>query len=149
MRIVPCASSRPCPTHSGMNTLGTAQARGMSVELVDANAHRIAKINGSLFREVSFGWGIIGHLKKGGHVCVQQADVGDGTWDITSMSLRTTGKIMMYKGISMISDQTFSDFRSVPDDLTFANGVTMLTNEQEKFAHNHEPEAAVEKKEPR
>jgi hypothetical protein len=116
--------------------------------LIDTTTHRLAKIDGSLFREVSFGWGIIGHLNKGGHFCVQQADVGDGTWDITAMSLRMTGKILMFKGITMISDETFSDFRSVPGDLTFAKAVTMLTNEQEKLAHNHEPEAAAEKKEP-
>jgi len=116
--------------------------------LIDAGAHRLAKIDGNLFREVSFGWGIIGHLNKGGHFCVQQADVGDGTWDITSMSLRMTGKILMFKGISMISDEAFSDFHPVPGDLTFAKAVTMLTDELEKLAHNHEPEAAAEKKEP-
>ena len=116
--------------------------------LIDATAHRLAKINGILFREVLFGWGIVGHLNKGGHFCVQQADVGDGTWDITGMSLRMTGKILMFKGISMISDETFSDFRAVPGDLTFAQAVSMLTNEQEKLAHNHEPEAAAEKNEP-
>jgi hypothetical protein len=113
--------------------------------VVDTTARRIAKIDGTLFREVSFGWGIIGHLDKGGHFIVQQADVGDGTWDITAMSLHMTGKILMFKGISMVYDEVFSDFRSVPGDLTFANGVTMLTNEQVKLAHNHEPEAAAEK----
>lgn len=110
--------------------------------LVDATARRIAKIDGTLFRDVSFGWGIIGHLDKGGHFCVQQADVGDGDWDITAMGLKMTGKILVFKGISMIYDETFSDFQAVPDDLTFAKGVTLLTNEQEKIAHNHEQEAA-------
>jgi hypothetical protein len=116
--------------------------------LVDATAHRIAKIDGILFREVSFGWGIIGHLDKGGHFCVQQADVGDGTWDITGMSLRITGKILVFKGISMVYDEVFSDFRSVPGDLTFLKAVTMLTTEQEKLAHNHDPQAADAKKGP-
>jgi hypothetical protein len=37
----------------------------------------------------------------------------------------------------------------VPDDLTFAKAVDMLKTEQEKLAHNHEPEAAAEKKDPR
>src|SRR5215469_15758709 len=109
--------------------------------LVDTTAHRIAKIDGILFREVSFGWGIIGHLDKGGHFRVQQADVGDGTWDITRMSLRITGKILMFKGISMVYDEAFRDFRSVPNDLTFLKAVTMLTTEQEKLAHNHAPQA--------
>jgi hypothetical protein len=117
--------------------------------LIDATAHRLAKIDGALFREVSFGWGIIGHLNKGGHFCVQQADVGDGTWDITAMSLRMTGKILMLKGINMVYDEEVSDFRPVPSDLTFFKAVTMLTTEQEKLAHNQAPAGAgTEKKGP-
>jgi len=117
--------------------------------LIDTAAHRIARIEGTLFRDVSFGWGIIGHLDKGGHFVVQQGDVGDGSWDITAMSLKITGKILFFKGISMISDETLSEFHAVPQDLSFAKGVDLLKAEQEKLAHSHEPEAADEKKEPR
>ncbi len=117
--------------------------------LIDASAHRIARIDGTLFREVSFGWGIFGHLDKGGHFRVQQAEVGDGDWEITAMNLQITGKILLFKGISMISDEILSDFHRVPDDLTFAKAVDILKTEQEKLAHNHEPEAAAEKKDPR
>jgi hypothetical protein len=113
--------------------------------LIDTTAHRIARIDGTLFREVSFGWGIFGHLDKGGRFRVQQADVGDGSWDITAMSLKITGKILLFKSISMVSDETFSDFHPVPDDLPFAKAVDMLRNEQQKLAHNHEPEAALQK----
>ena len=116
--------------------------------LIDTTAYRIARIDGTLFRDVSFGWGIIGHLDKGGHFRVQQAHVGDGDWEITALSLKITGKILLFKGISMVSDETLSDFRPVPNDLTFAKGVDLLRNEQEKLAHNHEPEAAAAKKDP-
>jgi hypothetical protein len=138
----------PNPAYSAPSHVEQVLEGMQGYVLIDTTAHRLAKIDGSLFREVSFGWGIIGHLNKGGQFCVQQADLGDGTWDITAMSLRITGKILMFKGITMISDETFSDFRSVPGDLTFAKAVTMLANEQEKLAHNHEPEAAAGKKEP-
>ncbi len=117
--------------------------------LIDSSAHRIARIDGTLFREVSFGWGIFGHLDKGGHFRVQQADVGDGDWEITGMNLQITGKILLFKGLSMISDEKLSDFHRVPDDLTFAKAVDILKTEQVKLAHNHEPEAAAEKKDPR
>jgi hypothetical protein len=114
--------------------------------LIDTTAHRIARIDGTLFREVSFGWGIFGHLDKGGHFRVQQADVGDGDWEITAMNLQITGKILLFKSLSMISDEKLSDFHRVPDDLTFAKAVDILKTEQEKLAHNHEPEPAAAKK---
>ena len=47
------------------------------VILIDPTECRIAKIDGTLFKEVSFGWGILGHLDKGGHFLVEQRDVGD------------------------------------------------------------------------
>ncbi len=116
--------------------------------VIDRTQRRIARIDGTLFREVSFGWGIMGHLDKGGLFRVQQADVGDGCWEITAMSLKMTGKILIFKGFSMISDETFSDFQRVPDNLPFAKGVDLLKTEQEKLAHNHEPEPPESKKTP-
>ncbi len=115
--------------------------------LIDTTERRIARIDGTLFRDVSFGWGIIGKLDKGGHFVVQQADVGDGSWELTAMSLRITGKILFFKNISMISDETLTDFHSVPTDLSFAKGVELLKTEQEKLAHNHDAETAADKKE--
>jgi hypothetical protein len=104
--------------------------------LIDTTAMRIARIDGTLFKEVTFGWGIIGHLDKGGHFRVQQADVGDGTWEITEMSLSITGKILLFKGLSMVSEEVFSDFRRVPDNLTFGQGVRLLKTEEEKLAED-------------
>lgn len=106
--------------------------------LIDASAKRIARIDGTLFRDVSFGWGIIGHLDKGGHFRVQQAEVGDGHWDLSAMSLKMTGKILVFKSLNMVSDEVFTDFQRVPKDLTFAKAVEMLKAEEEKTAHQGE-----------
>jgi hypothetical protein len=109
--------------------------------LIDAAAHRIAVIEGTLFRDVSFGWGIIGHLDKGGHFRVQQADVGDGSWELTAMSLRMTGKILLFRGLSITTDEVFSDFQQVPADLPFSKGVDLLNAEQQKLAREAESKA--------
>jgi hypothetical protein len=110
--------------------------------LIDASLKRIARVDGTLFREVSFGWGIIGRLAKGGHFRVQQADVGDGAWEITHMSLKMAGKFLMFKSFSVDWDEVYSDFQRVPENLTFAKGVEMLKSAEEKLAHNDETNAA-------
>ena len=107
--------------------------------LIDPEARRLARIDGTLYKNISFGWGLVGRLDKGGHFRVQQADVGDGAWEITEMSLSITGKILIFKTLSMVSDEVFSDFRRVPDNLPFAQGVELLKAEQEKLAHNNHP----------
>jgi hypothetical protein len=104
--------------------------------LIDANQYRIAQIDGTLFREVSFGWGILGHLDKGGKFLVEQADLGDGSWDATRMKLSFTGRILFFKRLDIKSDEILSDYRRVPSNLTFAQGVALLRQEQDAFLVN-------------
>jgi hypothetical protein len=111
--------------------------------LIDPAARRIARIDGTLFKEVSFGWGILGHLDKGGHFLVEQRDVGDGSWDISRMSLNFTGKILLFKSLAIKSDEVFSDFQRVPADTTFAQGVEMLKAEEARLSANRKPGAAA------
>lgn len=131
----------PNPAYSPPTRIEQVLSGMQGYLLIDAPARRIARIDGILFRDVSFGWGIIGHLDKGGHFRVQQADVGDGSWEITAMSLKMTGKILLFKGISITSEEVFSDFQAVPMDLPFAKGVELLKTEQEKLAHPTEADA--------
>ena len=110
--------------------------------LIDTNRHRIALIDGTLFKEVAFGWGILGHLDKGGHFLVQQADVGDGSWDVTRMSLNFAGKMLVFKNLKIQSEEVFSGFRPVPPNLTFAEGLKLLKKEGAVLAENHQGSGA-------
>lgn len=102
--------------------------------LIDVKQERIAEIDGTLQKEVEFGWGILGHLNPGGRFLVRQADVGDHSWEVTRMELAFTGKILLVKKLSIHSSDTFSDFQPVPGNLTFAQGVDLL---KKQAAENH------------
>jgi len=102
--------------------------------LIDENRERIAKIDGVLKKEVGFGWGILGHLDKGGHFIVQQSDVGDNHWEVSRMDLAFTGKILFLKKLNIRSSEVFSDFRPAPSDLTFAQGVELLKKQEAEIA---------------
>jgi hypothetical protein len=104
--------------------------------LIDADEDRIAKIDGVLQKEVGFGWGILGHLDKGGHFLVEQGDVGDGHWEISRMDLAFTGKILFFKSINIKSTEVESDFRPVPSNLTFAEGLVLLRKQEALLAEN-------------
>src|SRR5207245_2822258 len=106
------------------------------VLLIDAKRNRIAEIDGTLFKEVGFGWGILGHLDKGGHFLVEQTAVPEDGWEVSRMNLSFTGKIMMVKRLTIKSDEVFSDYRPVPRDLTFAQGLELLKKQEAVFAQN-------------
>jgi hypothetical protein len=112
--------------------------------LIDAQEKRIAKIDGSLFKDVSFGWGILGRLDKGGHFLVQQGTVGDGKWEITRMDLSFTGKELLVKKLIIKSNEFFSDFRKAPSNLTFAEGVEFLRKQEAETADNRRENAVDE-----
>ena len=109
--------------------------------LIDTAQDRIAEINGTLLKEVAFGWGILGHLDPGGRFVVQQSDVGNHQWEVTHMELSFTGKVLFFKKLGIHSNDTFSDFHSVPSNLTFAQGVELLEKEA---AENSSAAKAVE-----
>jgi hypothetical protein len=121
------------PSHLSEQALGGTRG----TMLIDVERHRIARVEGTVFKDVNFGWGFFGRLDKGGHFLIAQTDVGDGTWEITRMTLSFTGKILVFKSFNMVSDEVLSDFRRVPANMTFAQGVDLLKAEQTKLAQNH------------
>lgn len=126
----------PNPSYAAPSRVEQVLAGMQGYLLIDVNQHRIAEINGLLFREVSFGWGIIGHLDKGGHFQVKQADVGDGSWELTEMNLSITGRVLLFKSLNFATKEVFTDFQRVPDDTTFAQGVELLKTQEQKLAQS-------------
>jgi hypothetical protein len=106
------------------------------VVLVDTQKQRIARIDGTLFKDVAFGWGILGHLDRGGYFHVDQTEVGENDWTIARMDLAFTGKILLFKGINIKSTEIYSDFHPVPADLTFAQGIQLLKQQQASIAQS-------------
>lgn len=134
---------RPNPAYQAPSRVEQVLAGMQGLVLIDSAARRVARIDGTLFKEVGFGWGILGHLDKGGHFLIEQRDLGDGSWDISRMSLSFTGKILLFKSIAIKSDEVFSDFRRVAADTTFAQGVEMLKVEEARVAENQKTGAAA------
>jgi hypothetical protein len=109
------------------------------VVLIDAQEERIARIDGTLFKDVGFGWGILGRLDRGGRFQVDQAEVSDNHWSIARMDLTFTGKMLLFKSINIKSTEMYSDFHPVPADLTFAQGIELLKQQQAAVAQNQPP----------
>jgi hypothetical protein len=130
---------RPNPHYDPPSHVEQVLVGMQGVVLVDTQRQRIARIDGTLFKDVGFGWGILGHLDRGGHFQVDQADTGDGNWSIARMDLAFTGKILLFKSLNIKSTEMYSDFRPVPPDLTFAQGIQLLKQQQAAIAQNQPP----------
>jgi hypothetical protein len=127
---------RPNPSYQPPSRVEQVLTGMQGFVLVDVVRYRLASIDGTLFRDVSFGWGILGHLDRGGHFLVQQQEIGDNRWDISRMALDLTGKILLVKHLEIRSTEVFSDFKKVPPDLTFAQALELLKKEETAVAEN-------------
>ena len=103
---------------------------------IDVKEERLAKMEATLFRDVSFGWGILGHLDKGGHFNIEQTDLGDGRWEATNMNIQFTGKALLFKTINLHQIETLSDFRRIPENTTLAQGIELLKKNGTSLAEN-------------
>ncbi len=93
----------------------TAVFTGMDGEiLLDDTVGRLVKVDGVLFKDVDFGWGILGRLYKGGRFFVEQSEITPSHWDTTKMILHFDGKELIFKSIHINEEETSWDFRPVP-----------------------------------
>ncbi len=104
--------------------------------LIDRKAMRIAKIDGTLFKDVDFGWGILGKLYKGGKFRIVQRDVGGGHWEEVEETLQFNGRILLFKSLTIWSTETMTDFRPVPSNLTTAQALDLLHRSSDVVAEN-------------
>jgi len=119
-------SFRPNPTFHPPS-LEARVFHGMEGEMwVDCKQERLAAFNGHLTEDVKFGLGLLGHLDKGGHFEVTQAEVVPGHWDMTAMSLEMTGKALLFKSIGVQRRENRRDFHQVSDDLTLTQAAEIL-----------------------
>jgi hypothetical protein len=93
---------------------------------IDCKQERLAGFDGHFTKTVKFGFGLLGHLDKGGGFEVRQAEVVPGHWDITTLSLQMTGKALLFASIGVQKKENHQDFHRVPDDLTLTQAADIL-----------------------
>ena len=93
---------------------------------IDRAGRRLSRLDGTLFEDVTFGWGLLGRLNKGGTFSVTQSRVGDDHWEIVSLDVRMSGRAVIFKSITVKQKQRFTNFRRVSDNLTISEAYQLL-----------------------
>jgi len=82
------------------------------VLLIDPNKYRIARIDGTLFKEVGFGWGFLA-ISIGRRFLVEQGDVATAR-GYSANGSHVHGKLLFFKRSISSPPRVFSDFHPVP-----------------------------------
>jgi len=106
---------------------------------IDPVARRLGKIEGQLMEDVKFGFGLLGHLDKGGTIKVVQKNVGGNHWEAVMLDLNIQGRAVIFKSINVKEKQILTDFRRVADNLTMNEAFTILQKASDPVAENQSP----------
>jgi len=93
---------------------------------LNVEQQRLARMSGRLTSEVNFGWGILGHLAKGGTFDVEQSEVAKGRWELTRLDVNMNGKALFFKTIDVKQKLCNSNFKPVPPEITLEEAAQML-----------------------
>jgi hypothetical protein len=117
---------RPNPEFSPKDR-ETQMYRGMEGKVWVEPAHeRIVQVQGKLVKDVSFGWGIVGRLNKGGIYEISQTQLSPGIWRITTLNVDVKGRMFLLNSFRFMRRESNSHFRAVSASLTYPAAVQTL-----------------------
>lgn len=108
--------------------------RGVSGEAwIDCKAERLVKIDAQIIANVDFGFGMLGRVNKGGTVKMEQRDIGGGDWELTSLKLNVSGRLLLVKSFAKQTSEDVSDVRQVPS-MGYKDAIAILKQQSSKTA---------------
>jgi hypothetical protein len=117
---------RPNPDFSPKDR-ETQMYRGMEGSVwIEPRQERIVRIQGMLVKDVSFGWGIVGHLNKGGIYEISQTQLAPEEWRITKLDVDLKGKMFLFNSFRFQRKEMNSRFQPVSSEMTFQEAVNEL-----------------------
>jgi hypothetical protein len=103
--------------------------RGLAGELwIDQAQERLTRLDAHVIANVDFGWGILGKLDKGGTIQLEQSDIGNHDWELTTLKLDLKGKALMVKSLNIQLTEQATHFSQVPPNVDYRKAIQLLKN---------------------
>ena len=96
--------------------------------LIDPVNERLVRIEGELFRDIDFGWGIFGRIRRGGTFFLEQQGIGSDRWAITTLATHYSSRIVLFVNTRTDSVSKSSNFHRMSNDLSLEQGLELLLN---------------------
>jgi hypothetical protein len=94
--------------------------------VVNTGQKRIQQLKGMLTRDVTFGYGLLGKLQKGGTFAIARQEIAPGVWAITATHVHIHGHALIFKSIDEEQDEVSSHYHPTPSSLSLADAAKML-----------------------
>lgn len=92
---------------------------------IDAKTRYVVRMEGTIFRSVNFGWGMLAHIYPGGKVEMNQTNVGGNRWIFTDFSMQLTVRALMVKRLEIRSNAKTSDYQTL-GPMSYQDAIRLL-----------------------
>ncbi|MDE1175451.1 MAG: hypothetical protein PW789_02480 [Edaphobacter sp.] len=92
---------------------------------IDPQSRQIVRMEGTIFKGINFGWGMLAHIYPGGKLVYEQSDAGNGRWVYSKFVERISVRALMVKSLNISTDVDASDFKSIPS-MSYQEAIQLL-----------------------
>jgi hypothetical protein len=93
---------------------------------IDSQNKRLVALKGELIDRVRFGYGLLGHINKGGSFAIHRLQVSPSHWRTDLIDIHVSGRVILFKTVNKEQHEVRSEFRAVPGSLTLEQAEAML-----------------------
>jgi hypothetical protein len=94
---------------------------------IDIKTKQVVRMEGTIFRSVNFGWGMLAHIYPGGQLSLDQAEATNDRWIFTHFKERIAVRALLVKTLNIQSDVDASNFQSIPA-MSYQDAIHELLN---------------------
>jgi hypothetical protein len=117
---------RPNPAFTPTNYEARVIRELSGTLVVNQRLKRLIDMDGRLTDRVDFGYGILGHIEKGGTFEIRREQVSETHWKTNLVEIHIQGKVLLFKNLTKDQRESRSDFRPVPHDITLSSAKELL-----------------------
>jgi len=116
---------KPNPAFVAPNTEAEALSGLEGRMWIDAKTHYLVRMEGTIFRPVNLGWGLLAHIFPGGKLAMNQTDAGGNRWIFTTFSMQLSVRALMVKTLNVQSHVEASAYQTLPP-MDYQDAVRLL-----------------------
>jgi hypothetical protein len=94
--------------------------------VVNQRLKRLIDMDGRLIERIDFGYGILGHVEKGGTFEIRREQVSETHWKTNLIEVHIQGRVLLFKNVTKDQRESRSDFRPVPQNISLAEAKALL-----------------------
>lgn len=93
---------------------------------IDPRQKRLVAIKSELIERVTFAYGLLGYVNKGGSFAIHRRQVSPAHWRTDLIDLQASGRLLLFKNVSREQHEARSRFEAVPGNTTLEQAEALL-----------------------